>query len=307
MTTFEKDRLRRMAEEPANPECRDYPPAEDSFISAMTDMPWYPPYAAEAAHYHNCMEIGLCLSGTGIVEMGGFRRRFEGGTLLVVPRGVRHAQHNAGDPYTRWRYIALDVERLLSECPPACRELIHGALFGMWSDGLYLDPADEVAAQGAGIIESMFARRRDDAAGQAQIEALALVLLTVLAHRRDFEDENKEEYPPYAAQPVEQALLYVSRHYAQEIRMEDLARSCAMSESHFRRLFTQIMGCAPLEYVNRYRVHRSLSLLRMTCEPVQNIAERVGFVSVATFNRNFRRYIGKNASQWRKECMKPQL
>ena len=50
-----------------------------------------------------------------------------------------------------------------------------------------------------------------------------------------------------------------------------------MSESHFRRMFTALVGVAPLEYINRYRIHRSLNLLRSTSEPIQNIAARTGF------------------------------
>ena len=77
-----------------------------------------------------------------------------------------------------------------------------------------------------------------------------------------------------------------------------------MSESHFRRMFTTLVGVAPLEYINRYRIHRSLNLLRSTSEPIQNIAARTGFPSITTFNRNFQRCVGQSPSAWRKNAQK---
>ena len=78
-----------------------------------------------------------------------------------------------------------------------------------------------------------------------------------------------------------------------------MARSCSMSESYFRKVFAQLTGVAPLEYVNRYRIHRAVNLLHLTRESVQNIAGRCGFSSIAAFNRNFKRYAGSSPSQWR--------
>ena len=103
---------------------------------------------------------------------------------------------------------------------------------------------------------------------------------------------------------LEPALLYVSRHYAEEILVEQMARSCMMSESHFRRMFTAMVGVSPLEYINRYRIHRSLNLLHSTSESIQNIAARTGFPSITTFNRNFQRCVGQNPSVWRKNAQK---
>ena len=47
---------------------------------------------------------------------------------------------------------------------------------------------------------------------------------------------------PLVPPALEPALLYVSRHYAEEILVEQMARSCMMSESHFRRIFTAMVG-----------------------------------------------------------------
>ena len=140
-----------------------------------------------------------------------------------------------------------------------------------------------------------------------ELEAYLLLLLTGLARLRSREKEMDVMAgmeTPLVPPALEPALLYVSRHYAEEILVEQMARSCMMSESHFRRMFTAMVGVSPLEYINRYRIHRSLNLLHSTSESIQNIAARTGFPSITTFNRNFQRCVGQNPSVWRKNAQK---
>ena len=86
--------------------------------------------------------------------------------------------------------------------------------------------------------------------------------------------------------------------------MDQMAAACAMSESYFRKVFQSVMGVPPLEYVNRYRINRSVQLLSMTNETILTIAGMTGFSSIATYNRNFKRYVGQSPAQWRKNAGK---
>ena len=306
MARYENE-TQSMIEDPPNLQCRNYPLATTSMIISLTDIPWYPPYTPDASHYHNCLEIGLCLSGEGMAEMGGGRWHFSEGSLLMAPKGVYHAQHNAGDPFTHWRYIAVDSDRMLAQAPHWCAKSIREAMQTTWHNGLYLPPGDEDGARAASIMHTMFDLERSGGNVLPELEAYLLLLLTGLAHLRSREKEMNVMAgvdAPLVPPALEPALLYVSQHYAEEILVEQMARSCAMSESHFRRMFTTLVGISPLEYINRYRIHRSLNLLRSTSEPIQNIAARTGFPSITTFNRDFQRCVGQNPSVWRKNAQK---
>ena len=102
-------------------------------------------------------------------------------------------------------------------------------------------------------------------------------------------------------QPIEPALAYIYEHYKEDIRSSDLARSCAMSESYFRKQFLRIMGSSPIDHLHRYRIHRAMNLLRTTSDSIQNIAMRAGYASIAAFNRHFKQYAGQSPSAWRRE------
>ena len=184
MAKYENE-TQSMIENPPNLQCRNYPPATDSMIISLTDIPWYPPYTPDGSHYHNCLEIGLCLAGEGMAEMGGGSWRFSAGALLMAPKGVYHAQHNAGTPFTHWRYIAVDSDRMLAQSPHWCSKAIRAALQTTWHGGVYLPPGDEDGTRAASIIHTMFDLERSGGNVLPELEAYLLLLLTGLANLRE--------------------------------------------------------------------------------------------------------------------------
>jgi AraC family transcriptional regulator len=78
-----------------------------------------------------------------------------------------------------------------------------------------------------------------------------------------------------------------------------LAREAAMSRYHFLRVFRQVVGMTPHQYVLRMRMHRAAVRLRLSTEPVSAIAFDAGFNDLSTFNRRFRRIMGTSPSAYR--------
>ena len=78
-----------------------------------------------------------------------------------------------------------------------------------------------------------------------------------------------------------------------------MAREAAMSPYHFLRVFRQVVGMTPHQYVLRMRMHRAAVRLRRSDEPVSTIAFAAGFNDLSTFNRRFRRIMGASPSAYR--------
>lgn len=291
---------RRRTEEPSAAESRDYAVDEDALLVSMTDIPFYPPYMPDAQHVHNCMEIGLCLEGEGTVYLGREQRfAFSPGSLVLVPRGVPHSQQHERGELVRWRYVTLNEDYLLHRMPRRYQTELTPMLVAA-SGGVFLAQCAEGAQT---LFSLMFSLRASGSLRTAQQEELcALLLLTLLLHQAESAPAPEAFAPDTlsARLPLKPALTYVREHFREDVKIGDMARSCSMSESYFRRVFTKSMGLTPLEFVNRYRVQRSMYLLRITSEPVQNIAARVGFSSIAAFNRNFRSCAGMSPSAWRR-------
>ena len=100
---------------------------------------------------------------------------------------------------------------------------------------------------------------------------------------------------------VDEAVQYVKEHYREQIRTEDMARVCGLSESHFRRLFAKSVQCSPMEYVNKVRIRAACELIENTGSSFEEIAVQTGFISMSTFGRNFQKFLGMSPQCWKKE------
>lgn len=292
--------LRRQLEEPLGGECRNYPAVGDRVLVTMIDTPYYPPFVSDSPHYHNYLEIGLCVAGSASVRLNEKRYPSSAGSIIVAPKGVHHNQEYDNEQMIYWRYLVINEDYLLRVAPDRYHARISAILDAIGENGLFI-PGD--ASEASALIQLMFDLRRSDRSdSSAELEMCVMLLMLLLARYRESVPLNAAVEPMEAhlRQPIEPALAYVYEHYKEDIQISELARSCSMSESYFRKLFQRIMGQSPLEYLNAYRVHRAMNLLRTTGDPIQNVAVRAGFSSVAAFNRNFKQHAGVSPSEWRR-------
>jgi transcriptional regulator GlxA family with amidase domain len=82
--------------------------------------------------------------------------------------------------------------------------------------------------------------------------------------------------------------------------IDELARRAAMSPRHFTRVFTDEVGEAPGQYVERVRTEAARRQLEETDDTVVAIAARCGFGTAETMRRNFIRRVGISPDQYRK-------
>ena len=95
------------------------------------------------------------------------------------------------------------------------------------------------------------------------------------------------------------ALEYVEAEYMHMIRVEELAKACHMSETHFRRVFEACMNMSPVDYINFMRVQKACDLMKRSGDSMDMVAQKVGFSTTSTFNRNFKKFLGTSPYQWK--------
>jgi AraC-like DNA-binding protein len=83
------------------------------------------------------------------------------------------------------------------------------------------------------------------------------------------------------------AIAYVQVHYANNIKVAELAHAAFVSKYHFTRVFTTQYGCTPMEFVQRYRMHMAAHLLATTNATVASIMDAVGYHSIGTASSRF--------------------
>jgi AraC-like DNA-binding protein len=98
---------------------------------------------------------------------------------------------------------------------------------------------------------------------------------------------------------LKKTLLYIQEHYDRPIQIKELAGRIPMSEGQFCRFFKSMTRQTPVEYLNAYRIKRSVELLRRTERKISDIALEVGFDHISYFVKVFRRIMKVTPSQYR--------
>lgn len=94
-------------------------------------------------------------------------------------------------------------------------------------------------------------------------------------------------------------LNYIDVHYAEEITLDDAAKSVGFSKYHFTRIFKQHTGYTFHEYLNYKRIQIAQALLA-TNMSITDIAFQTGFNNLTTFCRCFKKYVNASPTEYRK-------
>jgi AraC-like DNA-binding protein len=72
----------------------------------------------------------------------------------------------------------------------------------------------------------------------------------------------------------------------------ELARIAGMSRSAFSARFGKVLGCAPIEYLVRWRMAIAKDVLARGNKTLDRIAEEIGYESASAFSTAFRKRLG---------------
>jgi AraC-like DNA-binding protein len=249
-------------------------------------------------HQHDCLELGYCHEGAGVFIVEDKVLPFGPGDVSVINDLEMHRARSSAAAVSSWSFMLLDPARLLAAAIEE-REVTRISELGGPGFGNILRSGrhPDVSRLMREIVEEM---RGEGAGYRAVVKGLVLALMGIL-HRIAAElPREREARPAGAAERVAPALNYLTRNYGRPVTVPELARMCFTSESNFRRVFKLAVGRSPQEYLNYLRVQMAAALLETTALPVLEISGRVGYQTLSSFNRQFRKISGCSPREWRK-------
>lgn len=98
---------------------------------------------------------------------------------------------------------------------------------------------------------------------------------------------------------MQKMIGYIQNHYAEDVSLQDIANSASISRSEASRCFQSYLHTSPVNYLLKYRVERSMQLLRDNNMTVEAVALECGFSSSAYFCKIFRAHTGMTPKQYR--------
>lgn len=277
-------------------------PPEIPLLALLGDG-WVRPYGElgpDALHFHNHLEIGYCYEGHGALVVEQLHTPYGPGTYSVIPHNVCHTTVSDGGMLCRCEYLFVDIETFLYDTFSDNRRFAERLVRLVNQRPIIGEAAEnpQISRLILLLIEEMRQKKPYYLVG-----ARGLLMSLLISLARCAQDAETESLPQPENGPslvILNALNYVSEHYSEEIKIAELAECCHMSETHFRRVFREIMSVTPLEYLNILRVEMACGLLRTSDYSMETIARRVGYPTMTTFDRNFRRVTGCSPLQWKK-------
>ncbi|SIN94672.1 transcriptional regulator, AraC family [Bradyrhizobium erythrophlei] len=94
--------------------------------------------------------------------------------------------------------------------------------------------------------------------------------------------------------------LWIDANSHRAIELEDAAAQAGISPFHFLRLFSDVLGVTPHQYLVRSRLRHAARRLADDDSPITDIAYDVGFNDLSNFVRTFHRAAGVSPQNFRK-------
>lgn len=252
-------------------------------------------------HFHNCLEIGLCHSQSGIIEFENTPCPFQADDVTVISSDIPHTTYSSPGMASRWSYLFIDTEELLRTFFPVDAMPHADILMDLEHNFRRIMPRDQYPSVYHLVVTIMKEIEQKKMNYQIAVRGLFLTLVTELMRIHSSQLSEISAKDSENALLIAPALDYIRANYMQTFTIEYLADLCHLSPTHFRRVFGSIMGNSPLEFINTTRILKAGVLLRITEDSILGISEQVGFRSISSFNRHFSVMMGLTPKEWRRK------
>jgi len=93
---------------------------------------------------------------------------------------------------------------------------------------------------------------------------------------------------------------WIADHYREPAPVGAMMRLSGLAERTFNRRFHAATGMSPLEYAHTLRLEEAKQMLESTDQPIEAIANEVGYEDAGFFTRLFRRNVNLTPVQYRR-------
>ena len=261
------------------------------------------PFAYSGWHHHPEYELHLIRRSRGHFYVGTYAGEFGPGNLVMTGPNLPHMWvSDANDRDGDGRIVGRDLVMQLSggfaeRCFAGFADCsgLNGLLEASRA-GIEFSAA--ASAEGARHMEALLT------ANGFERMALFFGLLRILEEDRGRKSLSLRGADHECAQPkrLERILAYIAENFNRsDLSCSEVARVEGMGLPAFSRLFERHIKCTCVEYINHLRIYKACQLLAETELNVTTIGLEVGYDTLSTFNRNFRRLIGRTPSTFRAE------
>lgn len=223
------------------------------------------------------------------VRHGSFGYRIRGEAFEMVAGSILVG--HPGDEYLCTHDHVCGDECLSFHLSPELAETI-GDDVRIWRTGA-VPPLPELMVLGE-LAQSAAAGANDLALDESALLFAGRFVALVSGRKR----ETRSTLPRDRRRAVE-AALWLDAHSHEPVDLESTANAAGLSTFHFLRLFANVLGVTPHQYLVRSRLRRAAQLLADEERSISDVALDVGFGDLSNFVRTFHRAAGVSPRRFR--------
>ena len=233
---------------------------------------------------HDCFSVAYVRKGSFGYRVRGHTFELVAGSILVGRPGdeyvCTHDHHVCGD------------ECLSFQLAPGLAEVLGNAP-QIWRSG-GLPPLPEL------IVLGELAQAAAEGSSDVGLDEVGLLLAARFIEVASGQRRKPTQTTARDRRRAVQAALWMDANAHEPVDLEGAAREVGLSPFHFLRLFANVLGVTPHQYLVRSRLRHAARLLADDNSSITGIALDVGFADLSNFVRTFRRAAGVSPRSFRR-------
>ncbi len=249
-------------------------------------------------HFHRCLEIGVCMRGSGSCIIDNRLYHYNKGDIQIVLPYQPHLANSDEGHESTWIWFSYDPYKL-SPSDDIGNRIATIIEKQVNFNGVF---SAEEYPELANIINKCISETQNSK-GLSQLYALLLVQQLILELSRiECQHKNNIASRRRSFDKILPALEHISSNLANgdKLTLAALSEKCFVSEATLRRYFYQFTDMSPQQFIAHARINRAQYLLVSTSKSITEIANEVGFESISCLTRAFKRFYGVSPSEYRK-------
>ena len=252
-------------------------------------------------HYHDCGEIVFCTGGHGITNIENTCLKLQRGDLFVISGKQTHTMSDFKG-FEAYRLL-FDMS-LLDELDEKIKNLVGFTSLFLISDSGYINYNYRCCISMTGhytdrlsllMQELLFEYETSETPDEIYIRTLFCSICMLII--KCFESKPRKQAKTFYTKGIAELV----KHLDESINIADVAHTLGISESYFRKVFTEQAGISPAQFINDIRLRRAKSLLSCSDKSITEIAFSCGFYDSSHMLRAFKQYEGMTPKEYRKK------
>lgn len=104
-------------------------------------------------------------------------------------------------------------------------------------------------------------------------------------------------------QKILPAIEYIAQNYNKHLCNDELSSVTGLSTVCFRKLFKEVMGVSPINYIFSVKMNKAQKMLNSDYSSITDMAYSLGYNNVYEFSRDFKKYTGLSPSKYAQRHM----